>query len=62
MAKSRIEILDMIAEDMRSDAQAIDGLPFDGKTVAKYFGQQAAAIEALANIMMTLVPTGEEGP
>ena len=45
------EILEMIANDMKRDAKEFDGKPFNGKTVAEYFGNQGAAIAALANIM-----------
>ncbi len=50
-----IEVLDMIAEDMASDAKKFDGQPFDGKTVAQYFGKQGAAIAALAKIIKKLI-------
>lgn len=49
------EILDMIADDMRNDAIHFDGQPFTGKTVAEYFGNQGAAIAALANLMKTFL-------
>jgi len=52
----RIKILNMIAEDMKSDAEKFDGQPFTGKTVAEYFGNQGAAIAALANILISLIP------
>ncbi len=51
----RIEILRMIAEDMKSDAKNFDGKPFNGKTVAEYFGNQGAAIAALAKIMISIL-------
>lgn len=47
----RIKTLGEIAADMKRDAEALDGKPFDGKTVATYFGYQGAAIAALANIL-----------
>lgn len=47
----KIKVLKMIAEDMKKDAENFDGKPFDGKTVAEYFGNQGAAIAALANIL-----------
>jgi len=52
----RIKVLNMIAEDMKSDAEKFDGQPFTGKTVAEYFGNQGAAIAALANILISLIP------
>lgn len=52
MANDRkIKILDMIATDMKNDAEKFDGRPFNGKVVAEYFGNQGAAITALASII-----------
>lgn len=45
----------MIAQDMANDAKNFDGQPFTGRTVAEYFGNQGAAIAALANIVKDLV-------
>ena len=45
----------MIANDMKKDAEKFDGQPFNGKTVAKYFGHQGVAIAALAKIMQTMI-------
>lgn len=53
--KKEIKILEMISKDMENDAKDFDGKPFDGKTVAKYFANQGAAIAALANIMKSIV-------
>lgn len=47
----KIKVLEMIADDMKNDAVKFDGQPFNGKTVATYFGNQGAAIAALANII-----------
>ena len=47
----RSEVLEMIATDMKNDAAKFDGRPFNGKTVAEYFGNQGAAIAALADIL-----------
>jgi len=52
----RIKILKMIEEDMSNDAKNFDGQPFTGKTVAEYFGNQGAAIAALANVLSSLIP------
>lgn len=46
--------LNEIAEDMRRDAAVFDGKPFNGRTVAEYFGNQGAAIAALAKIVSIL--------
>jgi hypothetical protein len=51
----KIEILTMIAKDMENDAAKFDGQPFTGKTVAIYFGNQGAAIAALANIIKAIL-------
>ena len=58
--KSNKEVLEMIAEDMKSDAIKFDGKPFNGKTVAKYFGCQGAAIAALANIVKSILEKEEK--
>ena len=49
--KRVIEVLDMIADDMKNDAKKFDGQPFTGRTVAEYFGNQGAAIASLARII-----------
>lgn len=46
-----LDVLRMIQNDMENDANSIDGKPFNGKTVATYFGYQAAAIAAVAKIL-----------
>jgi len=53
--KKIVEVLEMIAQDMADDAKNFDGKPFTGRTVAEYFGNQGAAIAALANIIKSLV-------
>jgi hypothetical protein len=53
--EKQIKILNMIAEDMKNDAAAFDGAPFTGKNVATYFGNQGAAIAALANIIKMIL-------
>ena len=50
----KIKVLKMIADDMKNDAKNFDGQPFTGKTVGEYFGNQGAAIAALANIMQSI--------
>lgn len=50
-----IKILEMIAKDMEDDAANFDGRPFNGKTVAEYFGNQGAAIAALANVVKSML-------
>ena len=55
MEDTRIEVLEMVAEDMKNDAKNFDGRPFNGKTVAEYFGHHGAAIATLANIMKAII-------
>lgn len=56
-----IKVLETIAEDMENDAKEFDGRPFDGKTVAQYFGYQGAAIAALANIVKSILERTKTG-
>lgn len=57
---TKVEILEMIAKDMAKDAEDFDGRPFNGKIVAEYFGNQGAAIAALADIVKSiLIKVGE---
>ena len=58
MTEQKINVLEMIAKDMENDAKAFDGRPFNGKTVAEYFGNQGAAIAALANIIKSNLEDG----
>ena len=55
------EVLESIARDMENDAREFDGRPFNGKTVAEYFGNQGAAIAALANIVKSILDEQEGG-
>lgn len=55
MKKTKIEILEMIATDMENDVKEFDGRPFNGHTVAEYFGNQGAAMAALANIVKSIL-------
>ena len=50
-----VKILNMIAEDMESDAREYEGKPFNGKNVAEYFGKQGAAIASLADIIKEII-------
>lgn len=49
----------MIAKDMVNDAKNSDGKPFNGKTVAEYFGKQGAAIYTLARIIQSILIKGD---
>jgi len=55
MAMNRAEVLQRISQDMEDDAEKFDGRPFNGKTVAEYFGNHGAAIAALAKIMISML-------
>lgn len=53
--KEKVKVLEMIAKDMENDAREFDGKPFDGRTVAEYFGNQGAAIAVLADIIKLII-------
>ena len=55
MEDKKSKVLEMIAADMKNDAKAFDGRPFNGKTIAEYFGNQGAAIAALADIVKSIL-------
>lgn len=48
-------VAEMIVEDMESDANALDGKPFTGKTLAELMGTHYAVTRALAKIIVELV-------
>ncbi len=56
----KINVLKMIAADMKNDAKNFDGRPFNGKTVAEYFGNQGAAIAVLADIVKSILEKEEQ--
>ena len=56
---NKIRVLKMIADDMKKDAEKFDGQPFNGKTVAAYFGNIGAAVSALANIVKSILEEEE---
>lgn len=49
--KQMIEVLEAVAKDVKNDAESFDGKPFNGRTVAEYFGNHGAAIYTLANVI-----------
>ena len=59
--KKDIKVLEMIAQDVENDAKEFDGQPFNGKTVAEYFGKQGAAIQALAKIVKDYLKEDSDG-
>lgn len=58
--KNKVRILRMIMDDMEQDAKDLDGKPFNGKTVATYFGYQGAAIAKIAEIVVWILDELEE--
>lgn len=46
---------DMIIADAEADVSRYGGLPFDGKTMTAYQGEQNAMIAALASIVRELL-------
>ncbi len=58
--KRLLEICDQVSQDVENDAREFDGKPFDGKTVATYFGNHGAAINALSNIIKELLSNVKE--
>lgn len=50
-----IQVCEQIAQDAEDDAREFDGKPFDGRTVAEYFGNQGAAIKALSDIIREIL-------
>lgn len=52
---NRIQICEQIAQDAENDAKQFDGKPFNGRTVAEYFGNHGAAITALANLIKSVL-------
>lgn len=50
-----IKVCELVAEDMKKDAEQFDGRPFDGKTVGTYFGYQGAAIASLAQVLKEII-------
>ena len=55
MEDKRIKVLETIAKDTKTDAKEFDGKPFNGKTVAQYFGNHGAAIATLADILRSIL-------
>ena len=49
------QITKVIAQDTEDDAKNFDGKPFNGRTVAEYFGNQGAAIKSLAKMVDVLI-------
>lgn len=50
-----IGVLKLVQEDVENDAKNFDGKPFNGRTVAEYFGNHGAAIQAIAKILQAIL-------
>lgn len=55
-----LKVVKQVAQDVENDAKEFDGKPFDGKTVAEYFGNHGAAINALANVLKQIIEDGKD--
>lgn len=53
-------VMALISEDMERDVKAYEGKPFTGKTIGEIHGNLAAAIDALAKAVDSLVEILEE--
>lgn len=51
----KLRVLADIIDDARADAARFDGQPFNGRTVAEYFGCLGAQVSALANILKEVI-------
>jgi hypothetical protein len=49
-----ISVMRAIQTDCHNDAMALDGKPFDGRTVAEQFGNMLASIQAVARAVEIL--------
>lgn len=51
MAKTLIEVLDLVIEDIEKDVKDMEGAPFNGKVVAQHFGYLRAQVQAIAKAL-----------
>ncbi len=54
-----IRMLNDVQNDMQRDVEDINGDPISGAAVALYFGHQAAAISAVAQVLKSIVEDNE---
>ncbi len=59
MTLDDIKVLEMVIRDVEKDAKEFDGKPFNGRTVAQYFGYHGAAIVAVTKILKKLIEQEE---
>ena len=60
MARDMKDVLRQIRADCERDATELDGMPFDGKTMAKAFGNTLGMIASLARVMEEAIRNDEE--
>lgn len=53
--RRQLEVVGMIIDDAESDANKLDGRPFNGKEVAEIFGETLALIQALGKIVKSIL-------
>jgi hypothetical protein len=51
MSVRKLEVLEMIIDDMENDVKEFDGAPFNGRTLATIHGNLCATIQVLAKIL-----------
>lgn len=56
-----IKVCEQVMFDVENDAKVFDGQPFTGKVIATYFGNQGAAINALANVLKEILQNDKNG-
>jgi len=55
----RMDVVRMIIADCEADVEKREGQPFNGETVAAYFGETLAMVQALAKVVESML-TEEE--
>lgn len=56
------EVMAMIQQDTEAEAMALDGQPFDGKTVAVQFGNLLAEVNSIAKAVQVIAEHVAERP
>ncbi len=54
-AEKYIKVCQEVSKDVENDIKQFEGKEFNGKNVATLFGYQAAAINALSNILIQVI-------
>jgi hypothetical protein len=55
-----LTVLTNLRTDIQTDVLRMEGAPFDGHTVATWFGNLAAQVDALAHILQVILKAGEQ--